>query len=74
MKTTLVIDDTVMKRLRQKAASSRRTISELVESALRRSLQEPAPKRKLPPLPAFDGGAKVNVADRDALYRAMEER
>lgn len=74
MKTTLNIDDTVMKRLRQMSARSGRTISELVESALRRLLQEPAPKKKLPPLPAFDGGAKVNVADRDALYRAMEGR
>ncbi len=29
----------------------------------------------LPPLPAFDGGKLlVDVADRDALYRAMEGR
>jgi hypothetical protein len=74
MKTTLNIDDTVMKRLRQMSARSGRTISELVETALRRLLQEPRPARKLPSLPSFGGGAKVNVADRDALYRAMEGR
>jgi predicted transcriptional regulator len=35
MKTTLNIDDTVMKRLREEAARTGRTMSELVESALR---------------------------------------
>jgi hypothetical protein len=29
----------------------------------------------LPPLPSFDGGgALVDIADREALYRAMEGR
>ena len=32
-------------------------------------------RRELPALPSFkSGGALVDVADRDALYRAMEER
>jgi predicted transcriptional regulator len=35
MKPTLNIDDTVMKRLREEAARTGRTMSELVESALR---------------------------------------
>ncbi len=74
MKTTLNIDDTVMKRLRQMSARTGRMFLELLETALRRLLQKPAPREKLPPLPAFDGGAKVNVAGRDALYRAMEGR
>ena len=76
MKTTLVIDDTVMERLRKRAAADGTTISKLVEAALRRMLEarEGAPPR-LPPLPAFDGGgALVDVADRDALYQAMEGR
>ena len=46
MKTTMVLDDTVVARLKQKS-----------------------------PLPAFDGGGCVaDVADRDALYQAMEGR
>ncbi len=39
-------------------------------------MQEPEDKREaaLAPLPTFDsGGALVDVADRDALYKAMEE-
>ncbi len=75
MKTTLVIDDTVMKHLKREAARQGRTMSEMVETALRLFLQ-PRPKpRKLRPLPTFDsGGAYVDVADRDALYNVMEGR
>ena len=35
MKTTLNIDDTVMARLKQEAARQERTMSDLVETALR---------------------------------------
>ena len=74
MKTTLNIDDTVMDRLRRESARSGRTMSELVETALRHLLQRRSAPALLP-LPHFDsGGALVDVADRDALYRVMEER
>lgn len=75
MKTTLVIDDTVMLRLREEAARTQRTMSELVEAALRLML-EPKPEAATPPppLPSFHGGVpRVDVANRDALYDAMEE-
>jgi hypothetical protein len=75
MKTTLHIDDRVMRRLKAEAARQRRTISELVESALRLLLERRPRARALPRLPRFDGGgAFVDIADRDALYRAMEGR
>lgn len=75
MKTTLVIDDTIMRRLKQEAARQHKTISELVESAVRIMLAKPASGAKPPPLPKFHGGrCLVDVADRDALYRAMEDR
>ena len=75
MKTTLNIDDTVMGLLRREAAQSGRTMSELVETALRRLLEERPDPGGLTPLPTFDGGgALVDVADREALYQAMEGR
>jgi len=76
MKTTLIVNDTIMKRLKAEAARQGRTISELVESALRQLLDAPPPKQaKLPPLPSYNlGGALVDIADRDALYQAMEGR
>ncbi len=73
MKTTLVIDDGVMRALKQKAAREGRTMSELVEAALRSFLKEQAKPRELPPLPVFDAELLVDIDDRDALYRAMED-
>jgi len=75
MKTTLTIDDTVMARLRRESARTGRTMSELVETALRRLLQAKPDPSQLQPLPSFkSGGALVDIADREALYRAMEGR
>lgn len=75
MKTTLVIDDGLMRRLRVEAARRRTTISALVEAALRATLvRRPAEVDATPP-PAFDGGgAQVDIPERDALYQAMEGR
>lgn len=73
MKTTLNIDESVMARLRKEVARSGRTMSELVEMALRGLLQSRRTGADLAPLPVFDsGGALVDIADRDALYRSME--
>jgi hypothetical protein len=75
MKTTLTIDDGVMARLKRESARSGRTMSELVETALRRLLQTRPDPTDVPPLPSFkSGGALVDIADRESLYRAMEGR
>lgn len=75
MKTTLQIDDTVMTQLKREAALQGRTMSELVETALRRLFQDQRKPAGLRPLPLFrSGGAMVDIADRDALYQAMEGR
>lgn len=75
MKTTLNIDDGVMTRLRQEAARSGRTMSDLVETALRQLFKAARTSPELPPLPAFKtGGQLVDVADRDALSDAMGGR
>jgi hypothetical protein len=73
MKTTLVIDDTVMAALRREAARQEQTVSQLVETALRRFLQSRREIAPLSPLPSFDsGGALVDVSNRGALYDIME--
>lgn len=75
MKTTLNIDETVMAQLKREAARQGRTMSELMETALRLLFHAPRKHKDLPPLPTFhSGGALVDVADRDALYQAMEGR
>jgi hypothetical protein len=75
MKTTLNIDDTVMAQLKHEAVRQGRTMSELVETALRLLFQSRKSWRKLPWLPTFkSGGELVDVADHEALYQAMEGR
>ena len=73
MKTTLNIDDRVMTTLKREAARDGRTMSQLVEAALRLFLQQRRERRPAPELPTFRmGGELIDVANRDALYDAME--
>jgi hypothetical protein len=74
MKTTLNIPDPLFRQLKRKAAERGETVTVLVEELLRKGLAERPPARRLAPLPSFKcGRVKVNIADRDRLYRAMEE-
>ena len=76
MKTTLNIDDAVMVEVKREAARQGRTMSEMVETALRVMLRAQKQKKRgpLPRLPTFSSGMLVDIDDRDALYRAMEGR
>ena len=78
MKTTFNIDDTVMQRLREEAARRGTTMSALVEAGLRRILATSTPSNTqpdtLPPLPTWrSGGFRVDIANREELYRVMGE-
>jgi hypothetical protein len=73
-KTTLNIDETVMRRLKEEAARRGETMSSLVEAAICRLLDAPKAKERppLPPLPSWDlGEMLVDVSDREALYEAL---
>jgi hypothetical protein len=73
MKTTLLIPDPLFRRLKRRALESGETLSSLVAEILRKGLAETPKPSRLPPLPTFDmGRASVDVADRNALYEAME--
>jgi hypothetical protein len=76
MKTTLIIPDRIFRELKRRAAQRRATLSEVVAETLLRGLEErDRDSTPLDPLPAWDMGApKVDLADRDALYRVMEGR
>lgn len=75
MKTTLQIEDRLAARLKREAARQGRTMSELVEMALRLLFRGSRSTAELPDLPSFDAGeALVDVADRAALQDAMEDR
>ena len=78
MKTPLDIDETLMKELREEATRRGVAVSALVEAGLRHVLVagQPADGKPaaLPPLPTWrSGGFRVDIANREALYRMMEE-
>jgi len=73
MKTTLIIPEHLFRELKRRAARTGATLSAVVAEALRRGLEEPPVAEELPPLPTHRmGRPKVDLADRDALHRAME--
>jgi len=68
MKTTLEIDEGVMRELKARAAREGRTMSELVETALRTLLAERPRQVELPPLPVFHlGGLSEHADSRDRM-------
>ena len=77
MKTTLNINGTVMRRLREEAARRQTTMSALVEAGVRYVLAdsggEDGDARPLPPLPSWkSGGQRVDISNREELYGVME--
>jgi plasmid stability protein len=73
MKTTLIIPDQIIRELKRRAAQRGETLSAIVAETLRQGLRGPTAGSAVSPLPVHRmGNPKVDVADRDALYRAME--
>ncbi|CAN5859428.1 antitoxin VapB48 [soil metagenome] len=78
MRTTLDLDDEVMRTLKRRAAETGRTLTSLVEEALRAMLERgsrPDPAYKLE-WTVVPGGARpgVDLSDRDALIDIMDGR
>jgi hypothetical protein len=73
-KTTLSIDDEVMRRVKERAARDGITMSQFVETALRRLLDEPQRPRKPVKLPTFSMGEPlVDISNKEALYELLDE-
>jgi plasmid stability protein len=75
MRTTLNLDDSLLREARKRAAREGRTLTSIFEEALRLLLTQPRPRR--PYRFAWvtrrgTGAPAVDVADRDALYDRME--
>jgi plasmid stability protein len=72
MKTTLEIDEGVMRALKRRAADEGRTMSELVEAALRALLEARPTATAPPPLPVWDSGRMlVDIDDRSAVEELL---
>jgi len=75
MKTTLIIPDHLVRELKRRAARRGQTLSAVVAEVLRQGLEPGGTVREPAELPVHRmGRPRVNLADRDALYGAMDER
>ncbi len=74
-RTTLIIEERQFAELKTLAAAEGRTLSSLTKELLQMGLaaRRQRRRRKLRPLPTWNVGEfKVDISDRDALYKAME--
>jgi hypothetical protein len=78
MRTTLDIDDLVLRRAKKLAAEEGKTLTQIVEEALRERLAPRARSGKKFKLRLLTKSGRMipgtNLADRDLLYERMENR
>ena len=79
MRTTVRMDDDLLRRAKEQAARTGRTLTQVLEDALRVTLarQPQSKKRSLIKLPTFKGGgglrAELSLDDMSTIYAAMDE-
>ena len=76
MRTTVSLDDQLLRRAKERAASQGRTLSEVVADALRVHLAEKPESRRQVILPTFGGSGLrpgVDLDDMAALVALLDE-
>ena len=77
MRTTIRIDEALYRRVKSRAARSGRTVSEVIEDAVREALRPRSRElREPPPLPTFGGSGVlpgVDLTSNAAVLERMEE-
>lgn len=76
MRTTLNLPDGLVAQAKAHAAASGRTLTSLVEEGLRLALEQhdiPAAPQPLPAYGQSSGRILVDLADRDAVWAALDE-
>ncbi len=76
MRTTIRIDEALYRQVKARAGATGRTVSEVIESAIREALlPRPVSTDPLPPLPIYGGSGVmpgVDLADSAALRDLMD--
>lgn len=75
-RTTLDIDASVLRELKRRQREENKTLGQLVSELLARSLAEDSAAAPLPPLmwPSQDLRPRVDLDDKDAVWRILDER
>ena len=77
MRTTIRLDDALLKAAKQHASNTGRTLTAVIEDALRRELARRDVERIAPELPTFRGNGTLPGVDLDSnasLLDLMEDR
>jgi len=79
MRTTLVLKDPIFKRAKYAAKEDGKQLSMLVNEAVEaylttREQRKKSPEKKMEIQSYSMGAANVDINNRDAIYRAMEEQ
>ena len=75
MRTTIDIDDELLRALKAHAAGENKSLKATFEQALREFLTDSRPATEAPPIPVFDGQGvqpRVDLTDNAALETLMD--
>lgn len=73
-RTTIDLDGTVLRELKRLARSSGRTIGEVASELLALALRREAQPKPRIAWKSSRMGARVDLEDRDAVYRTLDDR
>ncbi len=79
MRTTIDIEMPILEKLRERQKAEKRPIGQIASSLLAQAFKEEEKQRQTDGEPTLDWttasmGARVDLADKDALYRALDGR
>jgi len=77
MRTTVDIDASILKELKALQKKEDKSLGRLVSDLLAKALHDYREDRKSPPKPRWISramGARAHLADKEAVYAAMEEK
>ena len=75
VRTSMNLPDGLLAAARKRAKEEGRTVTSLVEQALRDLLATPSARRPVEPLPTYGAPGTamlIDIADRDALYAVLD--
>ena len=77
MRTTIDIDDPILKEVKKLQKTEGKSLGQLVSDLLARALRERKPARQKPKSSCWISkgmGARIDLGDKEALYSAMERQ
>ncbi len=77
MRTTVNIDDELLRAAKDRAQAHRQSLGQVIETALRRYLAEAHPEREAPAIPTFHDGTGlrpgVDLSSNRAIHELFDE-